>query len=223
MRWAAARRRGAAGALFMGLTMGIVAAPCVGPIVVGLLVFVGSRQDPWLGFLLFFVLALGMGLPYLVLAMAAGSICRACRAPANGCCGPSGCSAASCSASAAYYVAPLLPPPAKYWLLPGVVAVAGVYLGFIDRAGRALRYFPALKTRVGVAMLAIAVWLAWPVGTPQAIAWEPLQDGRPARRARRASRCCSISPPSGASRVARWTTRPTSIPTSCARPTASAW
>ena len=41
----AARRLAPPGALFMGLTMGIVAAPCVGPIVVGLLIFVGSRQD----------------------------------------------------------------------------------------------------------------------------------------------------------------------------------
>src|SRR4029078_1603438 len=54
-RWAGGSAGGgAAGALFMGLTMGVVAAPCVGPIVVGLLVFVGSRQDPGLGFLLLF-------------------------------------------------------------------------------------------------------------------------------------------------------------------------
>ncbi|MGH7894790.1 MAG: cytochrome c biogenesis protein CcdA, partial [Candidatus Binatia bacterium] len=32
---------GALGALFMGLTMGVVAAPCIGPIVVALLLFVG--------------------------------------------------------------------------------------------------------------------------------------------------------------------------------------
>ena len=83
MRWAGGSASGAAGALFMGLTMGVVAAPCVGPIVVGLLVFVGSRQDAGLGFALFFFLALGMGLPYLVLAVAAGSI-TACRAPASG-------------------------------------------------------------------------------------------------------------------------------------------
>ncbi len=74
MSWAGNTGSGAAGSLFMGLTMGIVAAPCVGPIVLGLLLFVGSSQDPWLGFMLFFSLALGMGAPYLLLAMAAGSI-----------------------------------------------------------------------------------------------------------------------------------------------------
>jgi thiol:disulfide interchange protein DsbD len=50
MRFAGRTGSGAAGAVFMGLTMGIVAAPCIGPIVVGLLLYVGSRQDPWMGF-----------------------------------------------------------------------------------------------------------------------------------------------------------------------------
>ena len=183
MRWAGGSvGGGAAGALFMGLTMGVVAAPCVGPIVVGLLVFVGSRQDPGLGFLLFFFLALGMGLPYIVLAVAAGSLKSL---PRSGewlawtehlfgcillCLG-------------AYYLAPLLPPPAKYWLLPGAVAATGVYLGFIDRAGHALRGFPALKIAVGVCMLAIAVWLVRPVGTAEAITWEPVQEWTAGARA----------------------------------------
>src|SRR5262249_53759604 len=41
------------GAFFMGLTMGIVAAPCIGPVVLALLLFVGARQSPALGFALF--------------------------------------------------------------------------------------------------------------------------------------------------------------------------
>lgn len=162
---------GAAGALFMGLTMGIVAAPCVGPIVVGLLIFVGSRQDAWLGFLLFFVLALGMGAPYLALAMAAGSIRHLPRS------GEwlmwterlFGCVLLSL---AAYYVAPLLPPSIKPWLLPLVVGLSGLYLGFIERAGRGVKYFPALKAAVGIAMVSVAVWLAMPPATMHAIAWE---------------------------------------------------
>ena len=176
MQWAGGSASGAAGALFMGLTMGIVAAPCVGPIVVGLLVFVGSRQDAWLGFLLFFVLALGMGLPYLALAMAAGSIRHLPRS------GEwllwterlFGCVLLSL---AAYYVAPLLPLPIKTWLLPAVVALSGVYLGFVERTGGARPYFTALKAGVGVAMVAIAVWLALPAGTMHAINWERYVDG----------------------------------------------
>src|SRR5688572_6763629 len=49
-----------AGALAMGMVVGMVAAPCVGPVTVGLLVYVSTTGDPWLGFWLFFALALGL-------------------------------------------------------------------------------------------------------------------------------------------------------------------
>lgn len=58
---------GMLGAFVMGLTMGIVAAPCIGPFVLALLVHVGTKGSAAYGFMLFFVLALGLGLPYLVL------------------------------------------------------------------------------------------------------------------------------------------------------------
>jgi thiol:disulfide interchange protein DsbD len=174
MRWAGTTGGGAAGALFMGLTMGVVAAPCVGPIVLGLLVFVGSRQDVSLGFLLFFALAVGMGSPYVVLAMAAGSIKSLPRS------GEwliwterlFGCVLISL---AAYFVAPLLPLPWSTYLLPSVIGASGVYLGFIEAAGRSLRYFPSLKRAVGVVLLALAVWMAQPASSDQAIGWEDLQ------------------------------------------------
>lgn len=70
---------GVAGALTMGLVIGIVAAPCVGPFVISLIALVSSLQSPLLGFLMFFVLALGLGLPYLFLGIfssAASSIPR---------------------------------------------------------------------------------------------------------------------------------------------------
>ena len=64
----------------MGLLVGIVAAPCVGPFVLGLLAFVAARQSAGLGFLFFFVLSLGLGLPYLFLAAFSGSIAKLPRA-----------------------------------------------------------------------------------------------------------------------------------------------
>src|SRR5215510_3661766 len=66
----------AIGAFVMGLTMGVVAAPCIGPIVVALLLFVGARQSAALGFALFFTLGFGLGLPYVGLALAAGRLRR---------------------------------------------------------------------------------------------------------------------------------------------------
>jgi len=173
MRRAGGASSGALGALFMGLTMGIVAAPCVGPIVVGLLVFVGSRQDPWLGFSVFFALALGMGAPYLLLAIAAGSLRRLPRSGEwlvwterlFGC---------VLLALAAYFITPLLPPAAQRYLLPGVVALSGVYLGFLARAGSDRRGFVAFKRISGIALLVLAFWFvqSLPTGGP-AIDWQP--------------------------------------------------
>ncbi|HET8797139.1 MAG TPA: thioredoxin family protein, partial [Thermoanaerobaculia bacterium] len=65
---------GVLGALTMGLLIGIVAAPCVGPFVISLIALVSSLQSPFLGFLMFFVLALGLGLPYLLLGIFSSGI-----------------------------------------------------------------------------------------------------------------------------------------------------
>jgi thiol:disulfide interchange protein DsbD len=174
MRWVSGTGSGAAGALFMGLTMGIVAAPCVGPIVVGLLIFVGSRQDTGLGFLLFFALAVGMGLPYIVLAAAAGSLRQLPRSGEwlvwterlFGC---------ILLILAAYYLVPLLPAFVEPWVVPVAVGLSGIYLGFVEPAGRGVRYFPVVKGAVGIGMLVIALWSVQQAATTQAIAWEPYE------------------------------------------------
>jgi thiol:disulfide interchange protein len=67
-------KKGILGALLMGALLGIVAAPCVGPVVAALLVYVGAKANVARGFLLFFVLSLGLGLPYLVLGTLSGSL-----------------------------------------------------------------------------------------------------------------------------------------------------
>jgi len=174
MRWAGGAGSGAAGALFMGLTMGIVAAPCVGPIVLGLLLFIGSRQDPVLGFSLFFVLALGMGAPYLLLALAAGSIRKLPRSGEwlqwveylFGC---------LLLALAAYFLSPLLPPTLKQFFLPLVIGASGLYLGFVAASGQARRGFVVFKRCAGAAMIFLAVWLARPSAGPTGISWEPIE------------------------------------------------
>ena len=69
-RWIANRssgRAGLAGALTMGLAIGIVAAPCVGPIVISLVTLVAQVGDPVIGGAMFATLAFGLGFPYLVM------------------------------------------------------------------------------------------------------------------------------------------------------------
>jgi thiol:disulfide interchange protein DsbD len=165
---------GALGAFFMGGTMGVVAAPCIAPVVVALLVFVGAQQSPALGFALFFTLGLGMGLPYVGLAVLASRIRRLPRGGAwlgwmervfgfllLG--------------MAFYFVAPLLPPSVLRPLAALLLAAAGVVLGFVGALGST----PFLWVRrvAGVALVAVGLAGLLRADTSASpIAWQPFSD-----------------------------------------------
>ena len=151
-------RTGIPGALVMGLVMGFVAAPCIGPFVVGLLTFVGQRGDPVLGFLLFFTLAMGLGLPYLVLGTFTGAISKL---PMSGMwmVGVRRVFGVILIAMAAYFAAPLMPGESGRWLMAAVLVAGGLYLLVIDRTGheqpaidRVMRLLSALMVVAGVVM-----------------------------------------------------------------------
>lgn len=72
----AKNRQGYLGTFIMGLTVGFIAAPCIGPLVLSLLVYVGQIGSPFLGFIMFFVLSMGLGLPYVFLAVFSSSITK---------------------------------------------------------------------------------------------------------------------------------------------------
>ena len=165
--------QGVPGALFMGMTMGLVAAPCVAPVVVGLLVFIGSRGDPLLGFALFFLLALGLGVPYVALALAAGSIAKLPRSGAwlqwtehlFGC---------ILVAMAIYFVEPVLPDKLSRVLMPAFLTLAVAYLAFIDRAGRDFRTFVLGRWAVGALALVAIAFTYLPTGeTQEMLPFEP--------------------------------------------------
>jgi len=59
------------GAFTMGLTMGLVAAPCVGPFAGSLLIFVSAIKSIPIGFVMLFSYGMGLGMLFLVFAMGA--------------------------------------------------------------------------------------------------------------------------------------------------------
>jgi thioredoxin:protein disulfide reductase len=126
----AGARRGVTGAYAMGLLVGVVAAPCVGPVVLGLLAFVAATQDALLGFLFFFVLSLGLGLPFLVLAAFSGKLAALPRAGAwmEGVKKVFGW---ILLAMAAYFLRTALPGAAGTWLLPAVLVIGALALLFL--------------------------------------------------------------------------------------------
>jgi len=174
-------RSGRAGAYAMGLLVGVVAAPCVGPFVLGLLAFVAARQDAALGFLFFFVLSLGLGLPYLFLAAFSGSLSRLPRA-GEWMEGVKSVFGWVLLAMAAYFLRTALPRPAGDWLLPAVLAAGAIALAV--RGGK-LR--PAARAAAAVVLLAAAIFFL-PRGTSAAAApnWLPYSEADVGRAGRSA-------------------------------------
>jgi thiol:disulfide interchange protein DsbD len=185
MQFAGRAGEGALGALFMGLTMGIVAAPCIGPIVVGLLLFVGARQSVPLGFALFFALGVGLGAPYVALALAAGRLRRL----------PRGGEwlgwmerlfGVLLLGLALHFATPLLPPAWLPIAWAALLVGGGVGLGLVwPPASGALR---SLARLAGVGAIAVGLGGVFVEPPAPPIAWQPFSeaalvearaDGRP--------------------------------------------
>ena len=60
-------KAGFAGAFAMGLVAGVVAAPCTGPVLSGVLVHVAATQNVALGAALLFAYSLGLGVPFFLI------------------------------------------------------------------------------------------------------------------------------------------------------------
>ena len=121
------------GTFFMGLTLGIVAAPCLGPFILGLLIYVGQMGNPFLGFLYFFVLSIGLGLPLALLAVFSGAIARL---PKSGdwMLWIRKLMGWVLMGMAAFMVGPVVPYPVlKSALLAGVLVAGGIHLGWLDK------------------------------------------------------------------------------------------
>ena len=161
------------GSLFMGITLGVVAAPCIGPFVLGLLTWVASMGSPWIGFVVFFTLSLGLGLPLFFLAMFSGQLEKL---PRSG-----GwmiwvrkLMGWVLVGMAAHFIRPILPGDGGTILLAVVALAAGLHLGWIDSSQANFRAFPLIKGCVGIAGLVIATFLvaAMAMRGP-GVSWKP--------------------------------------------------
>jgi len=150
-------KAGLFGAFFMGLTMGIVAAPCIGPFVLGLVTYVAAKGDPYYGFLMFFVLALGLGLPYLFLALFSGKIKKLPRA-GDWMEGVKHIFGFLLLAMAVYFVSPLFPKNINIYFLPVFGMIAAFYLLFIDKMGNKVLSFKLFKIIFSLIVIAFSVY-----------------------------------------------------------------
>lgn len=172
-------RSGIVGATVMGLVVGIVAAPCIGPFVLGLLTYVGQRQDVLLGFSLFFALAVGLGIPYLLLAVFTKAIDRL---PSSGAwmVGVRQLFGVLLVGLAAYFLSPLLPTPWGGRTLAAVLGLGGLYLLVVARPAHEHAAVDRFMRLASAALVAAAVGL-WPrpaATVSHALAWQPFDPAR---------------------------------------------
>ena len=162
------------GAFFMGLTLGIVAAPCIGPFVLGLVTYVASKQDPFFGFIMFFVLALGLGTPYLFLAIFSGKIKNLPRA-GEWMQGVEHIFGLILVGMAIYFLLPLLPDEVVGYILPVYMILAGVFVLFFEKKAKSVKGFQIFKTLFSVLIISIAVYALIPSDT-KSVAWQPYSE-----------------------------------------------
>ncbi len=168
-------KAGVAGALTMGLFVGFVAAPCIGPFVLSLLTYVAQQGSAALGFGLFFTLAMGLGLPYLVLGTVSGSL-KAMPRSGEWMIAVRKVFGFLLVALAAWFLRPLLPERVFDFAVAIPLIAGGVWFLFLEKSGSSLGWFRWAKRVVGVALLAAAVPFVLPAKKGEALAFQPYSD-----------------------------------------------
>ena len=175
---------GFASAFGMGCVAGIVAAPCTGPVLAGVLAFVATRRSAVLGFWMLFTYAIGVGVLFFVIG--ATSL----RLPRSGAWMDTVKSVLGVAlvAAAIGLLLPLLPQPHGLPLSPRAVEAAAGVLAFVAVAAGALAlsFHGPLQERLlkagtlAVLLFAIALRFGWlgapteaaaPGGAPVEITW----------------------------------------------------
>jgi thiol:disulfide interchange protein DsbD len=154
-------KSGAFGAFFMGLTMGIVAAPCIGPFVLGLVTYVAAKGDPFYGFMMFFTMALGLGFPYLILALFSGKIKKLPRA-GDWMEGVKHIFGFLLLAMALYFINPLLSKSINNYTLPLFGIFASGFLLIFDKKANNIKGFRFFKIALSGIIIVLSVYALIP-------------------------------------------------------------
>lgn len=165
---------GVVGHFFSGLVVGVFAAPCIGPPIIALLAFVGSQGDPLFGFAIFFVMAFGLGFPYLVLGTFSGLLSKM---PKSGTwmVWVKKLFGVVLIGVALFYLSLAFFPGYSFHVIIATVLIGGIYLGFLESSGRDVKTFTRIKWALGVASLVLAFMLFQNL-QKEGIIWEEYSD-----------------------------------------------
>ena len=173
---------GYVGAFLMGLVAGVIAAPCTGPFLLGILAYISTTGSPFLGFTFLFTYAMGLGVLFLVLGTFAVSL------PKGGRWMSTVRSVLGCLliATAGYLVA--VPFPAvgelfrsgwSYLVVAGALVAGGIAVGGLHLPLRGAGALATVRKSVGVVAVSIGFYglfssltyaepLAWGTDLPAA-------------------------------------------------------
>ncbi len=156
-------RAGYLGALLMGLMVGLVAAPCIGPVVVALIQVVGAKQNVLLGLVTFFTLGIGLATPYLLMGF---GLIKALPRAGEWMIAVKHIFGLLLFGMGIYYLRDLLGPVPYHRTLTIFVIGAGIYLSFFDKAGKSAVKFQLFKRIVGAAAILVGFMLLAQRTTP---------------------------------------------------------
>lgn len=165
---------GVFGHFFSGLVVGVFAAPCIGPPIIALLAFVGSQGDPLFGFTIFFVMAFGLGFPYLILGTFSGLLSKL---PKSGTwmVWVKKVFGVVLVGVALFYIALAFAPGYSMHVIIATLVGGAIYLGFLESSGKGVKIFTRVKWGMGILMLIIAGMLFQNL-QKEGIIWEEYSD-----------------------------------------------
>lgn len=166
----AQRATGATGHFLSGLVVGVFAAPCIGPPIIALLAFVGTQGDPMFGFLTLFIMAFGLGVPYLILGTFSGLLSKL---PQSGTwmSWVKKVFGVILVGVALFYIALAFFPVYATHTIPAVLIIGGIYLAFAKGSDKNEGIFKYVKWTIGAVSVIIGLLFIQNLQKP-GIQWE---------------------------------------------------
>ncbi len=167
---------GFAALYFYGLAAGLFAAPCIGPPIIALLTLVGTKGDLFYAVSVFFLVALGLGFPYLLIGTFSGLLHRL---PRSGVwlLWVDHLFGAVLLGVAGFYACLALYPAGLPVFIPAAIAAGGIYLGFLDAAGNEKKFFAVFKRVAGTGLVLLAV-VFLPMPKASSLNWQVYAPGK---------------------------------------------
>lgn len=165
---------GVGGAIVLGAVAALVVSPCVGPFVAGIMLYIATTGSAFLGFIILFTFALGLGTLFMLI----GTFSSAIQALPN-----AGVWMESVKRffgfvlllMALYFLRTLISTELTALLAGLMFLAAGVFGGGFDRLTAEAKFFPRLKKVFGILCTLIGIYLLGGYLVSSGFIWPPVE------------------------------------------------